>query len=512
MNNSSGLNIASLFIKSAEKYPDKIAVAGKDKTARFGDLAEAVKQAAAYYRSKGIGKGDRVLVFVPMSTDLYRITLALFYCGATVVFLDEWVSVKRLEACCEIADCKAFIGGWKVHLLAIFSKELRKIPTKLGLSSKTSRFMNEPAATEADDTALITFTTGSTGRPKAAKRTHGYLMEQFKALTEVLDPSPEDVDITSLPIVLLLNLGIGCTSVIGDFKAAKPWKFRPDNIIRLMEEYRINRMTVSPFFLRKLSEYVLTNHIDTGQLKKIFTGGAAVFPSEAMLFCKAFPGTDTHIVYGSTEAEPISLISAATLADADEQEYLPVGVHYRNTSVRIIPVTDEAVLVGSGEDFDRIILKQGEVGEIIVAGPHVLKEYFNSEEAFRQNKIIFGNEVWHRTGDAGRLDAEGKLELAGRCSQIIQHKGQLIYPFLFEKFCTSLEGVQAGAVLKIQDRLIAAIELKKKTEAASVKRRVLDSGFPVDEVIFIKTLPRDPRHFSKTDYAILAILLEKQSG
>ena len=115
-------NIVNLFFKSAEQFPEKAAIICKDETITFGVLKQQVEDTSDYFLGKGIRKGDRVMIFVPMGFDLYRTVLALLNIGATVVFLDEWVNKKRMEACCEIAQCKAFIGIFKARFFSLFSE------------------------------------------------------------------------------------------------------------------------------------------------------------------------------------------------------------------------------------------------------------------------------------------------------------------------------------------------------------------------------------------------------
>ena len=88
--------IFQYFARSAQLYPERIAIIERDVQISYAELDKKIDDTMAYFQSKGIKPGDRVLVFVPMSIDLYRITLALFKLGATAVFLDEWVSLKRL--------------------------------------------------------------------------------------------------------------------------------------------------------------------------------------------------------------------------------------------------------------------------------------------------------------------------------------------------------------------------------------------------------------------------------
>ncbi|MEM8527058.1 MAG: AMP-binding protein [Bacteroidota bacterium] len=493
-------NIVEIFLQAAEKYPDRIAIVDKDQSITYAELKAQAKQTTAYFQQKGIQKGDRILVFVPMSVDLYRIVLAIFYVGATAVFLDEWVSKKRLEICCQIADCRGFVGVWKARIFTLFSKELRSIPIKLSLKklAKTSVAITE---IDADDAALITFTTGSTGTPKAARRTHEFLKAQFDALLQEIKPKARDVDMPVLPIVLFMNLGIGCTSVIADFKMSKPEKMEVSKVVAQLSDNQVNRIIASPYFVTRLAQYVIQNDLDLPHLEKIFTGGAPVFPAEAKLYEQAFPKATTKIVYGSTEAEPISSIDAKDLVKREVQlsKGLPVGIPFHQAEVKIIKITMQEIVVKNEAAFKKIVLPEGKIGEIIVSGKHVLKQYFNNEAAFRANKIVVGETIWHRTGDSGFFDGE-ELFLTGRCKQLIETENDYLSPFIIENELQSLEGVSMGTLMEVEQKLILVIE-GRLTDNQNL-------NFPFDRIQHIQKIPRDPRHYSKIDYARLKIMLK----
>ena len=99
-----------------------------------------------------------------------------------------------------------------------------------------------------------------------------------------VDPKVEDIDMPVLPIVLFVNLGVGCTSVIADFKMTKPELINVSLIAEQIRKNKVNRITASPFFIRKLSEYAIQEGTEFSQVEKIFTGGAPVFPNEALLY------------------------------------------------------------------------------------------------------------------------------------------------------------------------------------------------------------------------------------
>lgn len=503
-------NIVSHFLEKADIYPTKKAIIYQDKEITYEELKLQVIQTGNYLRSKGIKKGDRVLLFVPMSMDLYRNVLALFYIGATAVFLDEWVSKSRLEMCCEIAQCKAFIAVSKIRILSFLSKELRKIPIKLSEKYQAFEKHFPIEATHKNDIALITFTTGSTGKPKAAKRTHRFLEAQFAALTDKIQPKENDVELIMLPIVLLINLGVGNTSVISDFKAKKPHKLKADEVIQKLRKYKVNRIIASPFFVKELAKYVTKNQQKLSDLKIIYTGGAPVFQADAKFISSAFQEVKLEIVYGSTEAEPISAIESSVLVnDFRNDEGLNVGFPYHGTEVKIIQISENAISCANDTELEQISLPKNQIGEIIVAGKHVLDSYYNNEEALLKNKIFIGTKCWHRTGDSGFLSETGELYLAGRCNALIHHNGKLLSPFVCENKLQQLEEIELATLFELNKELIICAELKDKNlKTTELIKAIKQLEIPHASIIF-KKIPRDPRHNSKIDYEKLKILLSK---
>ncbi len=455
---------------------------------------------AAYLSKKGIKPGDRILVFVPMSINLYKIVLATFYIGAVAVFLDEWVSKKRMEHCCQIADCRGFVAPFKLRVLSVFSQELRKIPLHLYASAKIHAKIPEINNVNASDTALITFTTGSTGTPKAANRTHGFLRAQYDALQPLLS-TESIVDITTLPIVLLLNLANNKTSVIADFNPRKPAKFNPEIIFNQLEKTQVASLTFSPYFLVETGKYMIKNELKLHNLKHILVGGGPVFLPDAHILKQAFPNADITFVYGSTEAEPIAHTSISdfikTSSTASQNQGLYVGEVDASSEVKIIAFADEPL---------NSIHNKAEngIGEIVVNGNHVLTSYFNSNEAFRLNKIVVGKTVWHRTGDAGSITQDNKLFLFGRCKQILKFNNISYYPFLIEQYLKTIDGIVVGTLIEINGIPILVIKPLNKNQMESIIIQLQKSPYSHFKVHFIEKMPMDKRHNSKIDYELLS--------
>ena len=496
------MNCVQHFFDAAKNFPDHQAIIAEGNSISYADLKGEVIATVRYFEAMGIRSGDRVLVFVPMSVDLYRIVLALFSMGATAVFLDEWVSKKRLEMCCKIADCTGFIGITKAHILRFFSKELRAIPVKLKIRhSFKSDKQFELFSPTIDHTALITFTTGSTGTPKAANRTHAFLIAQFEAIKHKIKPEPTDVVMPVLPIVLFINLGVGSTSVIYRYKSTKLSSIHPKDVFDLMKKHAVNQLISSPSFVTSLANYAIQNSDSPSSLTTIYTGGAPVFPREARRFEKAFPTSKIEIIYGSTEAEPISAVPVEELISSEgKRNGLLVGFPDSSAEVKIIPFRDEVIEVGITDELE--LCPKGEIGEIIVAGNHVLTAYFNNPEALRRAKIWHGLKMYHRTGDSGYFDERGRLFLVGRSTQTIEVEGKVIYPFIFEDELQQIEHIRRGTILRRNKQVYVVVELDNQAKKVEVENG-LRMSFEMKFNLVFSEIPLDRRHHGKIDHEAL---------
>lgn len=492
------MNISNLFFEAAKKHPEKLAIIDSDKEVSFKVLADEVKKTAAYFYSKGIRKNDRVLVLVPMSLDLYRIVLAIFSMGATAVFIDEWSDKDRIKQSCKLAKCKGLIASKKVRLLSLLYSETRTIPIKLS-SNKMSTEQRSTVDMSLNDSALITFTTGSTGKPKAADRTHGFLATQFGILQKEINPQQNEVDLVNLPIVLFINLAAGCTSVIPNYNSKKPLRTNWNLILNQISNKKVNRITGSPYFTIGLAKHLTENHHENKDIKKIFTGGGPVFSDEAPIICRAFSNSEVTIVYGATEVEPISLISANELVQSQQSSNrgLPVGEPHESIDLRIITLRAQPSPELSKDEFDKFCIEENEIGEIVVSGKPVLHRYFNNPSAFKDLKIKSGSTIWHRTGDSGFLK-DGILFLTGRCSEIITHEGKDYSLFMIENKLRQQPNIKCGTLVQKNKKNILCLELKSKGD---FKKDSFD--FPVDKVKILNRIPMDPRHHTKIDYRTL---------
>jgi acyl-CoA synthetase (AMP-forming)/AMP-acid ligase II len=511
-------NIVSLLIENADSKGDTIALIEGNVKLSYKQLLNTVKVVASRLERKGISKNDRVLMFIPMSIELYVFILAVWYRGASVLFVDAWADLPRIEKAFDIIPCIAFIGSPKAHLLRVVSKKIRKIQTNIW--ALLSDFKDDiipdivPVETAPEDTALVTLTTGSTGVPKAANRTHGFLLSQHGVLKNHMQPQGGDIECICLPVFVLNCLASGNSACIPPINPAKPYLFKPEKIVRMLKDHSCTTIIASPVFFEKLATYCSEKKIVPG-IRRAFLGGAQVFGASAKKITDAFKNTDVEIVYGSTEAEPIAFIKAADLCSDEKKNVsmdgLLAGKPSPHIRIAIVKIIDRPIGPISHDEFARISCAANMTGEIVVHGDHVLKEYLNCPDAQLENKFSVDGEVWHRTGDAGYLDFEGNLHLMGRVKQRIVVKDKEIFSLTVELKLCKCKQISMGTILEIENQVYCVVELNKNE--VLLKQEIMEIikqfGIDSDEQIIQTTIPRDPRHHSKIDYDRLNIHVRK---
>ena len=523
-------NIAAILSDWAIQQPNQAAIIDRRQTISFASLEQAVQQTAMMLDCSGLRSGDAVLVFQPMSVELYVALLAIFRLGAVAMFLDPAAGLEHLERCCALYPPKALIASTKAHLLRLRSAALRQIPLKvvIGLpvpgavkwSQARHYSSNQQIFSCTSDTpALLTFTSGSTGQPKAALRTHGFLLAQHRVLAETLQLTPGTIDLTTLPIFGLANLASGVTSLIPDADLRFPGRINAARVMAQIQHHAPQTTAASPAFLAQLANFCEQHQLSLACFQRIYSGGAPVFPKLLQQIQQLAPQAKVTAVYGSTEAEPIAHVSHNAIQVADyhamsQGKGLLVGKPVPQIQLRILPdcwgrpITSDSLDLGSA-------CSPGQMGEIVVSGDHVLPGYLagqrDEETKFRANGTI-----WHRTGDAGYLDEQGRLWLLGRCSaQIVDGHG-VLYPFAVEAAANQCFGVKRTATVQHRGQRILLVEFERsiaknpeKSEAALTNLRQALEWAEIESYRVYENIPVDRRHNAKIDYRALKKLLEE---
>jgi acyl-CoA synthetase (AMP-forming)/AMP-acid ligase II len=518
------MNIAGILHEQALAIGERPAIVERGRAITFAELDGVAACAAADLSEAGVVPGVRAVVLSPMSIALYTMLIALFRLRVTAVFVDPSSGRGRLNECIRRARPDAFIAVPRAHLLRVTSSAVRSIPIKVAIGGRVpgahsigQRIAQTIAPSvepcDADTPAIITFTSGSTGEPKAAVRTHGFLVAQHRALVDSLTLEAGDVDLTTLPIVLLANLASGVTSVIPDADLRAPGAIAPAAVIDQIRTMRPTRTVASPAFLERLAGDALRRSDRLDTFRRVFTGGAPVFPRTLDMLATVAPAASIAAVYGSTEAEPIAAIDHRDITPADRTAMrqgagLLAGLPVRSIRLRILPDRWGAPCgPWSVEAFDREALSDGGIGEIVVGGDHVLAGYLDGA-GDEETKITVGDRVWHRTGDAGYLDRHGRLWLLGRCAERVSDEMGVLYPLAVECAASDVPGVGRSAFVGHGGRRVLVVERNQGGDSPREALMTRLAWAHLADVLIVPRIPVDPRHNAKVDYRALRRMLD----
>ena len=468
------MNLLAPFLEHAEGWGGRPAIIDARKRARisFAELAARSDRLAAAWRRDGLTAGDRVLVAMPFGIDLYVAIAALWRLGAVIAFPEPALGLAGLRHAAKRTQPKALLVSGLYTMLRYMVPEFWTIPLQLRCRAAAGGGDTLYAA-DPDHPALISFTSGSTGQPKAIIRSHGFLAAQNAEMAQVIRSDREnETDLVCFPVLVIANLGLGLTSLLPSWKLTQHDKAEAETIMSLIATHQASRALVPPVICATLAQA----GGDLG-LRRIFTGGGPVYPDILLKLSEAHPRLDILSIYGSTEAEPIAVQSLAGTHAEDWQKMRNGG----------------GLLAGRPTAGTRLDLGND---EIIVTGPHVNKSYLGGI-GDSDSKLRRGDEIWHRTGDAGRLDDDGRLWLLGRCKA---RAGRYL-PFQVEAAARFWPGVRQAAL--IPGRVPEQLAVAGDEGQASLWRRKAQDDFGL-EVFVVDAIPLDRRHRSKVDYTALA--------
>ncbi len=544
MNSSPNLVNMSAFIRQkAEETPHKRAIvipSGRDKANRvaytwltFKQLEDETNRYARGFSNIGIKRGTKVVVMLKPGHEFFITFFALSKIGATMVMIDPGMGLKNLKTCLAEAEPDAFIGISIAHALRVilgWGKETIKICVTLGPKifwggHKFYDLRNADASPVEicmmpfDEMGAIMFTSGSTGISKGAVYSHGILTSQVNFIQEIYNFTASDVDVATFPLFALFDVCLGMTTVVPDMDATKPAKADPKKLIEAISDNGATSMFGSPALLDTLSKYTEKNNIKLPSLVKVLSCGAPARNDILQRFHKAL-NQDTQIFtpYGATEALPITSIGSndilgETAPVTDAGGGTCVGFPIKHVEVKIIKITDDPIENWSQD----LVLKNGEIGEIVAKGPIVTKEYYRRPENTRLAKIQEGDKVWHRMGDVGRFDEKGRLWFCGRKSHRVEAAEQTFFTIPCERVFNQHPKVFRTALVGIgnkgQQTPVLCIEVEKSIQQAKFKQLVdelkeigakYQHTKPIQHFLVHHGFPVDIRHNAKIGREILS--------
>jgi len=487
----------------------------------FGALDDECARLGAGLQSVGVSSGTRVALMVPPSLELYALAFALFRIGAVPVLVDPGVGWKHLKECLGQAKPEVFIGSPKAHLgrvLGGWGKGTLRLkiaargsfPGAVGLGAlrRGASGLRAPDKPEPGAPAAILFTSGSTGTPKGAVYTQEMLGAQIDALRELFGCRPGQVSVATFPLFGLFDVALGMTVVLPRMDATKPGSVEPEAILGPIEKHGAAQLFGSPALLDRVGRFLEKTGRRIPGLERVLSAGAPV-PARVLARLRPAlpPGCRIYTPYGATEALPVACAAddelAQTAALTAKGQGVCVGRPAPGVEVRVIAVDD-------GPVAEALPLPVGQIGEICVRGPIASPAYFEKPEATRLAKIADGDTFWHRMGDLGRFDAEGRLWFCGRKSQRVVPKegGATLYTACVEGVLDAHPAVRRSALVSARGAAAVVVELEPGRKPSEALTRELAALTPVKRVLFHPSLPVDARHNAKIQREKLAVWAE----
>jgi acyl-CoA synthetase (AMP-forming)/AMP-acid ligase II len=507
----------------------------------FEELNGRADGLAWYLQKKGVKAGERVMLMVRPSADFICLTFALFKLGAPVILIDPGMGYRNLRRCIAGVQPQVFIGIPAAHLFRLlfpapfhsvrlslccgFSLGLLgpDICARAGLSSQP--FPVYPA--RADELAAIIFTTGSTGPPKGVRYEHGVFNAQLRLIRDYYQIGPGQIDQPGFPLFALFTTALGARAVIPDMDPTRPARVDPRKFVRSLQEQQVTYSFGSPAIWNVVSRYCIENGIVLENLQQVLMAGAPISGNLIARMQGILPvGARIHTPYGATESLPIVSMEGREIVESTwplsrKGHGICVGRPLPGIEIRVIAVSDGPVPHWD----DALCLPEGHIGEIVVRGDVVTKGYENNTDENRLAKIMDKGSFWHRMGDLGYLDSQGRLWFCGRRAHRVITKDGTLFTIPCEAIINEHPDVARSALVGIPDPLhpgfqhpvmivepVKMRKIKRERLLAEVRELAAASALTESIQLFLThpDFPVDIRHNAKIFREKLSDWAQKQ--
>jgi long-chain acyl-CoA synthetase len=481
-------NLALNLTRTAAEYPDVIACKLDDAAFNYGLLDQASARVAAMLKSKGVAPGDRVGIMLPNVPYFPAIYYGVLRIGGVVVPMN--VLLKAREVGFYLSDSGVkILFGWHGFLEAAEQGAqdaggVEVVSVKPG-EIEGMIFAHEPdedvAERAADDTAVILYTSGTTGKPKGAELTHNNLRKNVEVSVGLFDMGAGDTIFAGLP--LFHSFGQTCTmnaAIYGGATITLLPRFDAGKALEIIARDRCTVFEGVPTMYGALLNHPDREDYDVSCLRVCASGGASM-PVEVMrgfedaFGCKVLEG------YGLSETSPVASFNHP------DRERKPGSIGTPISGVQMKVVDD------NGDE-----VPTGEIGEIVIKGHNVMKGYWNQPEATAE-AIKDG---WFATGDMAKVDEDGYFFIVDRKKELIIRGGYNVYPREVEEVLYEHPAIREVAVIgvphaELGEEVGAAIALKDGMQVdpeeikAFVKEQVAGYKYP-RQIWLVDELPKGP--------------------
>lgn len=482
----------------AARDPDRVALIAGEHSVTYGELAERSRGFAAGLAQAGVGRGDRVALVLPNGIPAAVAIAGVLRAGAALSPLNPTIKHDRLRFVLEdirpaLAVCdtqhETMVSG-----AAEDAGDVGVVADVEELSASTGPVPRPPLGT---DLAAVLYTSGSTGQPKGVMLTHHNMAFAMDSIIEYLELTGDD----RVLCLLQLSFGYGLTQLMPSLRVGGSVVIEdgiafPGRIVQALERHEVTGMAGVPTIFQVLSSLDGLAERSLPRLRYLTNAGASLPAATVANVRRTFPNASLYLMYGLTECLRVSYLPPAELERRPTSSGIPMPGTY-------------AWVDGSGGGEAGV----GEVGELLVRGPHVMQGYWEDRER-TADRLRPGRWPWERvlaTGDLFRRDEDGFLHWVGRTDDLIKCRGEKVYPREVEEVLHDADGVREAAVVGVEDRLLgqaviahAAPEPGHELDPRALRRhcaeRLEDHKIP-KRVVVHQELPRNPR--GKVDRAAL---------
>jgi acyl-CoA synthetase (AMP-forming)/AMP-acid ligase II len=509
--------IHEILDDTAERFPERLAFLYPERMT-FKQFQTQVNIFATALKNLGVNKGDRIALYAPNSIQWEISFYALEKAGAILVPMNPLFKETEVEYEANDSGAELIIVFQSLYpiiekvkdkvnfknIIIIESGEKSDIPEgTIGWSALMKVTESDPPEFEfnvKDDLAALVYTSGTTGLPKGTMLTQFNMVSNVIQISQIFELSELDVAMTVLPLYHIYGLNVCMNQAIwlGAAQVITP-RFDVKEFCELIERYQATySLCVPPIFL------AVVRHLEDPNIEgydwtnlKIFNNGAAPIPLEllerfdklAKEKCRARNVTVQH-GWGLTEASPVVAVNPMYRAKMESQ-----GTLIPDTFHKIVDL-----------ETGKQLIKRGEVGELVVKGPQVMKGYWNNPEA--TNEAFWTDpqtgEKWLRTGDMAYIDEEEYEHLLDRIKEMIKYKGWSIAPAELEDLLFKNPHVSDAAVIGKPSKELdvgeipkAFIILKKESKSKIRELDIIDwvseriSAYKkIREVEFVDSIPK----------------------
>lgn len=481
-------NLATLLTESAGKFPERNAIRLDDVAIPYAALDQTSKLVAGLLESKGVKPGDRVGIMLPNVPHFPMVYYGILRLGARVVPMNVLLTAREVKHYLTNSGATVVVAWEDFAPAAIEAAEetgtvvIAINPTNVGDLIAGIEPYDGVAEVEPDDTAVILYTSGTTGQPKGAELTHHNIRSNIESIESLFTPSEEDVFFGGLPLFHVFGQTVAMNAAIGiGAELTLLPRFDPAKALEIIQRDKVTIFQGVPTMYAAMLQVPDRDKYDISSLRLCVSGGAAL-PVEIIRAFESEFNTPILEGYGLSETSPVASFGRVDM----ERKPGTIGTPITNVEMRIV-------------DEEGNVLGTGDIGELQIKGPNVMKGYWEMPEA--TSKAI-DSEGWFASGDMATVDEDGYYSIVDRKKEMILRGGYNVYPREVEEVLYEHPAVAEAAVMGIAhdelgEEIVAIIAFKEGESATEdeirehAKQGVAAYKYP-RHILIIDELPKGP--------------------